>query len=76
MAAKPSLSNWTSPRVPPLEILRRLLNRLCKTNGSKETFDYLVKNAGIAQRTLIKDLSEGLFDQLVNVHFKGPAFLT
>jgi NAD(P)-dependent dehydrogenase (short-subunit alcohol dehydrogenase family) len=25
---------------------------------------------------LIKDLSEEMFDQLVNVHFKGPVFLT
>ena len=42
----------------------------------QKTFDYLVNNAGIAQRTLIKDISEDLFDQLVNVHFKGPVFLT
>ena len=42
----------------------------------QKTFDYLVNNAGIAQRTLIKDLSEDMFDHLVNVHFKGPVFLT
>jgi len=42
----------------------------------RENFDYLVNNAGIAQRTLIKDTTEELFDQLVNVNFKGVFFLT
>jgi NAD(P)-dependent dehydrogenase (short-subunit alcohol dehydrogenase family) len=42
----------------------------------QKTFDYLVNNAGIAQRTLIKDLSEDQFDQMVRVHLKGPVFLT
>ena len=38
---------------------------------SQKTFDYLVNNAGIAQRTLIKDVTEEQFDELVDVHFKG-----
>jgi NAD(P)-dependent dehydrogenase (short-subunit alcohol dehydrogenase family) len=42
----------------------------------QKTFDFLVNNAGIAQRTLIKDITEEQFDQLVDVHFKGPVFLT
>lgn len=43
---------------------------------NQSTFDYLVNNAGFAQRTLIKDLEEEQFDQLVQVHLKGPVFLT
>jgi NAD(P)-dependent dehydrogenase (short-subunit alcohol dehydrogenase family) len=39
-------------------------------------FDYLVNNAGIAQRSLIRDTTEEIFDQLVNVNFKGVFFLT
>lgn len=42
----------------------------------QKTFDYLVNNAGIAQRTLIKDTTEKEFDNLVRVNFKGPFFLT
>lgn len=42
----------------------------------QKTFDYLVNNAGIAQRTLIKDTTEEQFDELVRVHFKGVFFLT
>lgn len=42
----------------------------------RDSFDYLVNNAGIAQRTLIKDTTEAIFDELINVNFKGVFFLT
>jgi NAD(P)-dependent dehydrogenase (short-subunit alcohol dehydrogenase family) len=42
----------------------------------RTTFDYLVNNAGIAQRTPIAKATEQQFDELVNVHFKGVFFLT
>ena len=42
----------------------------------QKTFDYLVNNAGISQRSLIKDTTEDEFDQLSLVHLKGPFFLT
>ncbi|TWR25146.1 SDR family oxidoreductase [Mucilaginibacter pallidiroseus] len=43
---------------------------------NRNTFDYLVNNAGIAQRSLIKDTTEEIFDQLVNVNLKGVFFLS
>ncbi|PZF70979.1 SDR family NAD(P)-dependent oxidoreductase [Taibaiella soli] len=42
----------------------------------RDQLDYLVNNAGIAQRSLIKDTTEEIFDHLVNVNFKGVFFLT
>lgn len=48
---------------------------LQKVWGQKK-FDYLVNNAGFAQRTLIQDTTEKQFDDLTDVHFKGPFFLT
>jgi NAD(P)-dependent dehydrogenase (short-subunit alcohol dehydrogenase family) len=50
--------------------------QVLKREWNRENFDYLVNNAGIAQRTLIKDTTEEIFDQLVKVNFKGPFFLT
>ncbi|AKD53689.1 SDR family NAD(P)-dependent oxidoreductase [Spirosoma radiotolerans] len=47
-----------------------------KSNWGREDFDYLVNNAGIAQRSLIADTTEEIFDELVNVNFKGVFFLT
>src|SRR5581483_817756 len=47
-----------------------------KREWQRDSFDYLVNNAGIAQRALVQDTTEAVFDQLVNVNFKGPFFLT
>ncbi|GGB02325.1 SDR family NAD(P)-dependent oxidoreductase [Puia dinghuensis] len=52
------------------------VGQVLKKEWNRDTFDYLVNNAGIAQRTLIKDTTEDIFDQLVNVNFKGVFFLT
>jgi NAD(P)-dependent dehydrogenase (short-subunit alcohol dehydrogenase family) len=43
---------------------------------SRANFDYLVNNAGIAQRSSIRETTEAIFDELVNVNFKGVFFLT
>lgn len=42
----------------------------------RETFDFLVNNAGIGINTPITETTEEQFDQLMNVHLKGPFFLT
>ncbi|WP_405834364.1 SDR family NAD(P)-dependent oxidoreductase [Streptomyces sp. NBC_00105] len=47
-----------------------------RTNWSRDTFDHLVNNAGIAQTSLIEDTSEEDFDLLMRVLLKGPYFLT
>ncbi|NVJ20774.1 SDR family oxidoreductase [Myxococcus sp. AM011] len=47
-----------------------------KQTWSRERFDYLVNNAGIGGYTPFIEASEATFDELVDVHFKGPFFLT
>jgi len=42
----------------------------------RDTFDYLVNNAGFAQTSLIQDTTEETFDRLMGVLLKGPYFLT
>ncbi|MGY2226567.1 SDR family NAD(P)-dependent oxidoreductase [Pseudomonas gingeri] len=42
----------------------------------QERFDFLVNNAGVGVHGLFVDTREEQFDQLLNVHFKGPFFLT
>lgn len=47
----------------------------------KETFnggqvDYLVNNAGIGVTATIDETTEAQFDRLMNIHLKGPFFLT
>lgn len=42
----------------------------------RESFDFLVNNAGTGVHAAFADTSEAQFDQLVNVHLKGVFFLT
>ncbi len=39
-------------------------------------FDFLTNNAGIGGYSPISDATEAFFDELLNIHFKGPYFLT
>ena len=41
-----------------------------------ERFDFLVNNAGIGVYASIADTTEAQFDQLMDLHVKGPFFLT
>lgn len=42
----------------------------------RESFDSLVNNAGVGLYAAFAETSEALFDELMNIHFKGPFFLT
>src|SRR5215475_7810542 len=42
----------------------------------RERFDYLVNNAGNSLHVGFEEMTETLFDEVVNVHFKGVYFLT
>lgn len=42
----------------------------------RESVDYLVNNAGVGLYAPFAETSEAMFDELMNIHFKGPFFLT
>lgn len=42
----------------------------------RDTFDFLVNNAGIGLYASFAETSEEMFDQLMNIQLKGPFFLT
>lgn len=42
----------------------------------RQNFDFLVNNAGIGQHVSFAETSEVQFDLLMNIHLKGPFFLT
>lgn len=42
----------------------------------RNTFDYLLNNAGLGLDASFSDTTEAQFDLLMNVHLKGPFFLT
>ncbi len=42
----------------------------------RETFDFLVNNAGVGLHESFAETTEAQFDLMMNVHLKGPFFLT
>lgn len=47
-----------------------------KAKWNRDSFDYLVNNAGFGIHTKLGATTEEQFDSLMNVHFKGVYFLT
>lgn len=47
-----------------------------KTHWQRDRFDYLVNNAGTGAHVSFAETTEAQFDDLMNVHLKGPFFLT
>jgi NAD(P)-dependent dehydrogenase (short-subunit alcohol dehydrogenase family) len=52
------------------------LSGILKTHWNRDTFDFLINNAGIDRFSAFADTTEEAFDELLNVHFKGVYFLT
>ncbi|HVU94309.1 MAG TPA: SDR family oxidoreductase [Puia sp.] len=65
-----------SARVGTFDDFAGRVAAVLRAEWGRDRFDYLVNNAGIAQRSLIADTTEEIFDQLVDVNFKGVFFLT
>jgi NAD(P)-dependent dehydrogenase (short-subunit alcohol dehydrogenase family) len=47
-----------------------------KQRWQRDTFDYLLNNAGVGLYAPYVETSEAQFDNVMNIHFKGPFFLT
>lgn len=52
------------------------VSQILKEKWGRDTFDFLINNAGIEGNGSIADTSEETFDLLCNIHFKGAFFLT
>lgn len=50
--------------------------KVLQTNYGSTEFDFLINNAGMGATVPMKDVTEQIFDQFMNVHFKGIYFLT
>jgi NAD(P)-dependent dehydrogenase (short-subunit alcohol dehydrogenase family) len=52
------------------------VTNILQTKWSTSKFDFLVNNAGMGATVAIPDVTEELFTEFLNVHFKGVYFLT
>jgi NAD(P)-dependent dehydrogenase (short-subunit alcohol dehydrogenase family) len=63
-------------QVGSFEAFAARVAEILESRWHRKDFDFLINNAGIGQRSLIKDTTEDLFDTILAVNFKGPFFLT
>ncbi|MDO3383976.1 SDR family NAD(P)-dependent oxidoreductase [Gilvimarinus algae] len=54
----------------------KALRQALEVNWRRDSFDYLVNNAGIGINALFEQTTEEQFDRLMNIHVKGVFFLT
>jgi NAD(P)-dependent dehydrogenase (short-subunit alcohol dehydrogenase family) len=52
------------------------LTQTLKNQFGADRFDFLINNAGTGVHASFAETTEAQFDQLMNIHFKGPFFLT
>jgi NAD(P)-dependent dehydrogenase (short-subunit alcohol dehydrogenase family) len=52
------------------------VSEVLQSKWQTSTFDFLINNAGIGGTISIADMTEEIFDNFVNIHFKGVYFLT
>jgi len=52
------------------------VDQVLRTHFDQQRFDFLVNNAGIGLHANFVDTTVEQFDLMVNIHFKGPFFLT
>jgi NAD(P)-dependent dehydrogenase (short-subunit alcohol dehydrogenase family) len=52
------------------------LTEVVRSKFGRERIDFLVNNAGVGVHAGVAETTEAQFDQMVNIHLKGPFFLT
>ena len=58
------------------EVFASALSSSLRQTFDRNDFDYLINNAGIGINAPFTETTEDQFDQLLNIHLKGPYFLT
>lgn len=65
------MSNFSS-----LDSFKENLLQTLQTKWNTASFDFLINNAGMGATVPFEQVTEELFDEFLNVHFKGIYFLT
>ena len=67
---------FRSCRVSGFEAFSGALAGALQETWGRDTFDYLVNNAGNSSNSSFDEVTEEEFDRLIDIHFKGVFFLT
>lgn len=76
MGAKAVALQLNVSDIAGFDVFAERVRQVLKANWQRETFDYLVNNAGTGINASFAETTEAQFDELLNIQFKGPFFLT
>lgn len=62
--------------IKSFDVFLRQVSAVLESKWQTSTFDFLINNAGIGGTIPIANMTEEIFDNFVNIHFKGVYFLT
>jgi NAD(P)-dependent dehydrogenase (short-subunit alcohol dehydrogenase family) len=66
--------DMSDPRAP--EPFATAVSSALRATWNTSSFDFLINNAGMGATVPFTEVSEALFDEFLNVHFRGVYFLT
>lgn len=76
MGRKSAALHLDMSNVASLDNFMQAVNSLLQTRWNTNNFDFLINNAGMGATVPFTAVTEAIFDEFLNVHFKGVYFLT
>jgi NAD(P)-dependent dehydrogenase (short-subunit alcohol dehydrogenase family) len=75
MGRKSASLQFDAARLDTYDSFLDNVKKLLQQHWQANTFDFLINNAGIGATVPIAQVTEELFDRMLNIHFKGVYFL-
>jgi NAD(P)-dependent dehydrogenase (short-subunit alcohol dehydrogenase family) len=67
---------FDASKIRNIDILVNAVSGALKANWNTDKLDFLINNAGVGATVPIAQVNEEIFDNLLNIHYKGVYFLT
>lgn len=76
MGLKAQALQFDANNIKGLDGFLKAVTETLKSKWNTDKIDFLINNAGVGATVLIAQVTEELFDNLLNIHYKGVYFLT
>ena len=76
MGQKAAALSFDANNISSLAEFVERFHKLLQSKWQKQTFDFLINNAGIGATIPFAEVTEEDFDKFMNIHFKSVYFLT
>lgn len=76
MGCKAQALQFDANNIKGLDLFVKAVTDTLKSHWNTDKVDFLINNAGVGATVPIAQVSEEMFDNLLNIHYKGVYFLT